>query len=168
MKGVIKMKIQWKPFLIALAVPLAVGGIAGFISSSSIQDYQQLIKPPFSPPGWLFPIVWTILYILMGLASYFVYVSRRTRGRSRNENKVHAALDVYAAQLAFNFFWTIWFFNLKLYFFAFAWLVVMWVLILAAILLFSKISKKAAWLMVPYLAWVTFAGYLNLGTAILN
>ena len=96
----------------------------------------------------------------MGISSYLIYVSD-------SENK-KAALWVYAAQLAVNFLWSVIFFNLQLYWFAFVWLILLWALILAMIILFSKISKPAAWLQVPYLLWVTFAGYLTLFVAMLN
>lgn len=156
------MKIKWKPFILCIAIPLIIGGLSGIISSSSMDQFAQLNQPAFSPPGWLFPVVWTILFLLMGLASYLVIVSDRT-------NKlIIPAITVYSVQLIFNFFWPIWFFNLGLYSFAFIWLVILWILILITIILFYQISKPAAYLMIPYLLWVTFAGYLNLGVALLN
>ncbi len=161
-KEVATLKVKWKTLLICIAIPLLAGGFAGFISKDSMSIYNNLKQPPLSPPGWLFPIVWTILYILMGIASYLIVTSKKT-----NEN-IDKALKLYAIQLLFNFLWTFWFFYLQLYLFSFIWLVVLWFLILFTIKAFSKISKKAAYLMIPYLLWITFAGYLNIGIALLN
>lgn len=156
------MKNKWKTLLICIAIPLLVGGLAGFISKDSMSAFAALNQPPLSPPGWLFPVVWTILYVLMGIASYLILTS------GASQKSIDKAMRLYGLQLLFNFFWTFWFFNLQLYFFAFIWLIVLWILILATIAAFSHISKLAAFLMIPYLLWVTFAGYLNLGIALLN
>lgn len=155
------MKIQWKKLIICIAIPLLVGGLAALITMGSMESFALLNKPPLSPPGWLFPVVWTILYTLMGIASYLVYTSGQPY-RSKT------ALTVYGVQLFFNFFWSIIFFNLEMYLFAFIWLVVLWLLILVTTVLFYRIEKSAGYLMIPYLIWVTFAGYLNLGIYILN
>ena len=120
------------------------------------------MQPPLSPPGWLFPVVWTVLYVLMGIASYLVSVSD-----APHEEKARA-LWTYGIQLAFNFLWPIAFFNLKWYLFAFLWLVILWILILITALRFGRIRKPAGYLLVPYLLWVAFAGYLNLGIYLLN
>lgn len=156
------MKIKWKTLLISIAIPLIVGGIAGFISKDSMSIFETLNKPPLSPPGWLFPVAWTILYALMGIASYLIVTS------GAPQKSISRAIKLYGVQLFFNFFWTFWFFYLGLYFFAFIWLLILWVLILATIISFAHISKPAMYLMLPYLLWVTFAGYLNLGIALLN
>ena len=156
------MKINKKSLIIAIAIPLLVGAISGFISSNSMEQFGQLNQPPLAPPGFLFPIVWTILYVLMGIASYLVFSS------NKKQEDVKDALTVYALQLAVNFFWPIFFFNLEWYLFSFFWLILLWVLILYTIILFYRISKPAAYLMIPYLIWVTFEGYLNLGIYALN
>lgn len=153
------MKIQWKKLIVCLAIPLAVGGLSAFLTRSSMETFQSINKPALSPPGWLFPVVWTILYILMGIASYMVLTSGKPN---------HAALTVYGIQLAFNFLWSIIFFNLGQYLFAFIWLELLWLLILATFILFYKISKPAGYLILPYLLWVTFAGYLNYSIYLLN
>ena len=153
------MKIEWKKLLTCIAIPLIVGGVSAFLTRENMDIFNTLNKPPLSPPGWLFPIVWTLLYILMGIASYLVLTSEKN---STN------ALTVYGIQLAFNFFWSIIFFNLNLYLFAFIWLVVLWILILITTVSFYRISKPAGYLMIPYLLWVTFAGYLNLAIYLLN
>lgn len=156
------MKINKKALIIAIAIPLLVGALAGFLTADSMTAFMQLDKPPLSPPGILFPIVWSILYTLMGIASYLIYSS------NTKQEDINDALCVYALQLFVNFFWSIIFFNLEWYLFAFFWLVLLWVLILYTILLFYRISKPAAYLLIPYLLWVTFAGYLNLGIYLLN
>lgn len=153
------MKIQWKKLIICLAIPLAVGGLSAFLTRNSMENFESINKPILAPPGWLFPVVWTILFILMGIASYLVLTS----GKSNT-----SALAIYGIQLVFNFFWSIIFFNLEMYLFAFIWLVVLWLLILKTTILFYQISKPAGYLMIPYLLWVTFAGYLNLAIFFLN
>ncbi len=153
------MKIQWKKLIACLAIPLAVGGLSALLTRNSMETFQVINKPPLSPPGWLFPVVWTILYVLMGIASYLVLTSGKPN---------RTALAVYGIQLFFNFLWSIIFFNLEQYLFAFVWLVLLWLLILATTVLFYRISKPAGYLMLPYLLWVTFAGYLNLSIYLLN
>ena len=156
------MKLQWKRLIFCLALPLGVGVVSALLTRGGMQAFETLQKPPLSPPGWLFPVVWTILYLAMGLGSYLVSTSDATPG-----GKAVAWL-VYGGQLFFNFFWSIWFFGMRLYVFAFVWLVVLWALILLNLLLFYRIRKSAGSLLIPYLAWVSFAGYLNLAIAILN
>ncbi len=156
------MKINWKTLLICIAFPLVVGGLSALISMGGMGAFAALEQPPLSPPGWLFPVVWTVLYVLMGIASYLVLTANAP------QREIESALKTYALQLFFNFGWSIIFFNLKLYWFAFAWLLVLWGLILLCIIRFFRISKPAAYLMLPYLLWVTFAGYLNAGIALLN
>lgn len=153
------MKIERKKLLICIAIPLVGGSLSAFLTRGNMQTFSTLNKPALSPPGWLFPIVWTILYILMGIASYLVLISKKTSTK---------ALTLYSIQLVFNFFWSIIFFNFSLYLFAFVWLVVLWILILKTTILFYQIEKPAGYLMIPYLLWVTFAGYLNLGIYLLN
>ena len=153
------MNIQWKKLIPCLLFPLAVGVLAGFLTLSSMSLFDAVQKPPLSPPGWLFPVVWTILYLLMGFASYLVLVSERPG---------QTAWKLYVIQLIFNFFWPIFFFNLEQYLLSFVWLLLLWLLILATILWFSRSSKLAGYLLIPYLLWVTFAGYLNLGIYFLN
>ena len=156
------MKNDKKRLIICLAIPLVVGGAAGLLTMNSMEAFEALNQPPLSPPGWLFPVVWTVLYVLMGIASYLVSVSD-----APHEEKARA-LWTYGIQLAFNFLWPIAFFNLKWYLFAFLWLVILWILILITALRFGRIRKPAGYLLVPYLLWVAFAGYLNLGIYLLN
>ncbi|MBQ4612433.1 MAG: tryptophan-rich sensory protein [Clostridia bacterium] len=156
------MKIQWKKLLICLAIPLAVGGLSAWVTMGAMEDFAALNQPPLSPPGWLFPVVWTILFLLMGLASYLVLTS----GAHRTE--IRSALTVYGVQLAVNFFWSVLFFNLGAYLLAFIWLVFLWALIFVTMRRFAAIRPLAGKLLIPYLLWVTFAGYLNLGIYVLN
>ena len=155
--------IQWKKLLLCIAIPLATGGIAALLTGSSMEKFSSLNQPPLSPPGWLFPVVWSILYVLMGIASYLVWVSGKP-----NRTAKRTALRLYAVQLAMNFLWPLLFFRWEMYSFAFAWLVLLWVLVIATALRFHAISAPAGWLFLPYILWVTFAGYLNLSIAILN
>ena len=153
------MKLNWKKWSVCIAIPLAVGGVSALISRGAMESFGELRMPPLAPPAWLFPVVWTILYILMGIASCLVRTSDKPNQK---------ALRVYALQLAVNFFWPILFFNLELYLAAFFWLVLLWVLVLVTTELFYGISKPAGLLMIPYLLWITFAGYLNLTIYLLN
>ena len=147
--------------LIFLAIPLAVGGLAALFSAGSMDKFSALNQPPLSPPGWLFPIVWGILYILMGTASYIVYSS------DAPEISKKKALGLYLVQLGFNFLWPILFFTFGLCTAAAVLIVILWVLILLT-LLFYRISKAAGYLIIPYLLWVTFAAYLNIAICIIN
>lgn len=153
------MKIQWKKLILCIAIPLAVGGLSALLTRGSMETFQSLNKPTLSPPGWLFPVVWTVLYILMGIASYLVLTSGKP---------TRSALTVYGIQLVFNFFWSILFFNLGAYLFSFIWLIILWILIFITMILFFRISEPAGYLLLPYLLWVTFAGYLNFYIYLLN
>ena len=146
----------------SIAIPLLVGGISALLTRNSMKNFEILQKPPLSPPGWLFPVVWTILFVLMGIASYLVYTSNAPKEEKKK------ALQIYAIQLFFNFFWSILFFNFQTYSFAFVWLVALLILILSTTFAFWRISKPAGYLLIPYIIWVTFAGYLNLAIAFLN
>ena len=145
-----------------IAIPLLVGVIAAFITGGGMQNFEMLNKPPLSPPGWLFPVVWTILYTCMGIASYLVITS------GADSEKITNALKTYLYQLAVNFLWPTFFFNFEWYLFSFLWILLLWILILKMFRQFSEISKWAGYLIVPYLLWVTFAAYLNFGIWRLN
>ena len=156
------MKINWKLLAICIAVPLFIGFLSAFFSQNSMEVFTSLNQPPLSPPGWVFPIVWTILYVLMGMASYLVLTS------GTNNNHIQLSMWLYGLQLFMNFFWSILFFNQGMYLVAFIWLVLLWGLLLITTLQFYKLSKLAGYLMIPYLIWVTFAGYLNLAIYLIN
>lgn len=156
------VKKPWKTLLISAAVPLAVGGLSGWITRGSRETFELLEKPPLSPPGWVFPVVWTVLFLLMGLASGLVILAGSPRADARR------GLALYGVQLVVNFFWPIFFFNGGLYWFSFFWLLLLLGLIVAAAAGFSKVSPAVGALMAPYAVWVAFAGYLNFGIAWLN
>ena len=155
------MKPNIKKLLIALAIPLAVGGLSALLSGG-MGEYMQFNRPPLSPPGWLFPIVWTILYLLMGYASYRILTS------GADPDAIRKALTFYFIQLILNFLWPLVFFGLQWYFVAFILLLVLWAFIYLTLYFFGKIDDTAQTLLIPYLLWVTFAGYLNAGVALLN
>ncbi|MEE1076737.1 MAG: TspO/MBR family protein [Acutalibacteraceae bacterium] len=152
--------INLKQLAISLFISLGVGILASILTADSFMVYSGLTKPPLSPPAWLFPVVWTILYILMGISAYMVYQS--------DDDFKYVALVIYGVQLIFNFFWSIIYFNMGNVLFAFVWLIMLWVLIVAMIISFAQVNKTAALLQIPYLLWVTFAGYLNLALYLLN
>ena len=156
------MKKSLKTYIVTIASTLAVGGLSALLTKNSMETFKALEKPPLSPPGFLFPIVWGILYTLMGISLARVLLS----GASADEKKT--SLTLYICQLAFNFFWSIIFFNFEAYLLSFLWLVVLLALIIAMTLSFLKADKPAALLQIPYILWVIFAGYLNLGIYFLN
>ena len=154
------MKI--KSLLISVAVPLLVGALSALASGGGMMEFALLNKPSFSPPAWLFPVVWTILYILMGVASYIVVNS------NADNDKIKKAVSVYAVSLVFNFFWSIIFFNMQQYLFAFFWILALLFLVVYTAMLFYDISKTAGYLMIPYIVWIVFASILNFAIFILN
>lgn len=162
-------KRTFKHFLIATGIillPLVVGLVASALTGNTMMEFGRLKQPPLAPPAWLFPVAWTILYILMGIASYLIY---RLNPKTKSEKRLQTAeLIIYFVQLFFNFMWTILFFRLELRWFAFGWLIAMWLMILVLICMCAKNRKTAAWCLVPYLLWCTFASYLNIMIAILN
>jgi tryptophan-rich sensory protein len=157
-----KHKIQTGKLLAALAIPLATGAFSAFLTRGGMRSFKSVAQPPLSPPAWVFPVVWTLLYLMMGAASYLVLTS--TASPARRER----ALTVYALSLAVNFLWPIVFFTMRFYFAAFLLLLALWVLAAIAALLFSCIDDKAGRLMIPYLVWLSFAAYLNFGVWLLN
>lgn len=160
MKGGIDMKLNIRKLVVCIAVPLGVGVLASILSIDGMRAFDSLTKPALTPPGWVFAVVWTALYIMMGVASYIV--SQTRCGDSE------AALTVYGCQLAINFAWPLLFFRFGFWLFAFVWLCALWLAVIATLALFHRISKTAGLLILPYLLWVTFAGYLNLGVYLLN
>lgn len=147
-------------------LPLIVGLIASALTGDAMMVFGRLNQPPLAPPAWLFPVAWTILYILMGVASYLIY---RLNPKTESEQKLQKAeIIIYFVQLFFNFMWTLIFFALEARWFALGWLIVMWLMILALICMCKKNCKAAAWCLVPYILWCTFATYLNVMIAILN
>ncbi len=149
-----------KEKLISILIPLVLGLLSGIISMGGMKEFNSLIKPILSPPGFLFPIVWTILYILMGIGSYLIY----------QENDIHSncCLKIYAINLFVNFLWSPIFFGLNLRLFALIWIILLDLVVSYMTFCFFKVNKKAAYLQIPYLVWCLFATYLNLAFYLLN
>ncbi len=152
-----------KLFGISILIPLAVGFLASLLTMESMDIYTSLKTPPLSPPGWLFPLVWTTLYILMGISWALVRENRKL-----DRNAASCGLRYYTLSLIFNFLWSIVFFNLRWLLFSFVWLLILLYLIIRTILCYKKVSPLAAYLQIPYALWVTFAGYLNFALWFLN
>ena len=151
-----------RPYVGFSALALLVGGLSSVITQREMEAFSALRQPPLSPPGWVFPVVWTILYVLMGVASYLVYTS------TASPERIRRAMSAYALQLAANFIWPLIFFALGATLAAFIWLIVLFALALACALRFGYIDARAGRLFAPYLVWLFFAAYLNLGVYLLN
>ena len=155
-------KSKWKPLIFWILFTEAVGALSGLISRTGMEIYNTTIEqPPLSPPGIVFPIVWGILYALMGIGIARIVQTPASDARSRS-------ILIFGIQLIFNFFWSIIFFRFQAFGFAFLWLILLWILILLMILSFRKVDPLAALLQVPYFLWVTFAAYLNFAIWLIN
>ena len=155
-------KSAWKSYVAWILGTEAVGALAGFLTREGTELYKTMIqKPPLSPPAIVFPIVWTVLYALMGFGAARIWLKPKSSARTK-------AIGFYLAQLGFNFGWSLIFFNAQNFGLAFVWLGVLLALIVWMIAYFAKLDKAAAWLQLPYALWVTFAGYLNYGVWMLN
>jgi benzodiazapine receptor len=147
---------------ICLLIPLTIGGLSGFFTSSGINDwYVTLNKPSFNPPGYLFGPVWTLLYLLMGISLFIIWESPIGQIRTN-------ALIIFTIQILLNFAWSFLFFKFRLPGLALIEIVMIWISILVMIILFSRVSKPAAYLQIPYLLWVSFATILNAAIWLLN
>lgn len=152
----------WKPYVFWILFSEAVGALSGWLTRGGTRAYQaEIVRPPLSPPSWVFPAVWVLLFALMGIGAARIYQSPASNARSR-------CLRLFLLQLSFNFLWSLIFFNLRAYGFALLWLAALWALILWMTLAFRKVDPLAARLQIPYLLWVAFAAYLNLGVWVLN
>ena len=156
-----KRKRTWT-LITAMLIPVAVGVFSAILTGNDMKIYENMNRPFLAPPGWVFPIAWTILYIMMGIASYLVYTSDRD-GETRRK-----ALMFYAAQLIMNFFWSTLFFTYTRLLISFIWIMVMWVLVLICMIKFFRINTAAGLMMGVLLLWTTFAAYLNLACYILS
>lgn len=152
-----------KPYVISVLISLGTGGLSALLTMGSMDIYSELKTPPLAPPSILFPIVWTVLYVLMGISAAIIYEKRK-----EEPEKVRSALTVYGASLIVNFLWSIIFFNLRYFLVAFIWIILLFYLILRTIMQYRPISSTAAYLQIPYAIWVAFAGYLNFGIWFLN
>lgn len=156
------MKKNIKTYVISILIPLAVGGLSAFFTRNDMDLYKEIITPPLAPPSWLFPVVWTILYILMGISSARVYL------KSKNKQIRDHALLSYGISLFMNFMWSIIFFKMRSFLFAFFWLLGLLFFIIRTIYYYAKADTLAARLQIPYALWVSFAGYLNFAIWLLN
>lgn len=155
------MKKTWITYLVWIAIAEIVGFISGMMTSNATEIYaQEIAKPPLSPPGILFPVVWAILYALMGIGAARVFMSGAPRRK--------IALVLFAIQLAFNFAWSFIFFSYQAFAFALLWLLILYVLVVAMARAFHSIDRWAGLLQIPYIVWLTFAAYLNAGVWFLN
>ena len=154
-------KSKTKVYAVSIAIALAVGGLSALLTNMGMDNYRMAEKPALTPPEIVFPIVWTILFALMGISAGRIWIAS-------DKTKQNGSMLLYLLQLAVNFLWSILFFNLQAYGFAFFWLLLLWLLILLMIISFSKTDKIAAYLQIPYLLWVTFAAYLNYMVWMLN
>lgn len=148
------------PYVMFIGIAIAVGAISGLVSMKGMKEFAALKQPPLSPPGWLFPVVWTILYTLMGISAAKVFLA--------DTFDTKPALLLWAVQLAVNALWTPLFFLLELRLVAFVWLLILLVLVILMTGKFKKVDTAAGNLQFPYILWLLFAGYLNLTTFILN
>lgn len=155
--------IDFKKLAASCAISLGAGALSGLITMSGMDSFNKANKPPLTPPSWLFPVVWTVLFLLMGISAYIVY----TNGYASTENK-NAALRIYGAQLAVNFLWPVLFFNLSAYLLSFVWIILLLVLIIIMARKFYSISPIAGNLQIPYIIWTAFATYLTFGAMVLN
>ncbi|MCQ2452701.1 MAG: tryptophan-rich sensory protein [Oscillospiraceae bacterium] len=150
------------PLIIAIVIPLLAGVFSACLTAEDMTVYETMNRPLLAPPDWVFPIAWTILYVLMGLASYFVYTSEAAPEQKRK------ALSVYAAQLFMNLFWSILFFTYARFLLALIWLLVMWVFVLICVIRFYRIRRSAGIIMGALFLWTTFAAYLNLAIYVMS
>ena len=153
-------RLNFKELFISILISLGTGILSSILTFKNMDLYSTIVLPPLAPSRILFPIVWSILYILMGVSAYGVYQS--------NSKDKSFALIIYALQLAINFIWTLLFFNARFFWISFLCLITLWILILAMIKTFKSINELSGYLQIPYILWVSFAGYLNFMIAILN
>ncbi len=156
------MNLNKRLLFICIAIPLMIGTLAALLTKNSMEVFAFVEQPPLAPPAWLFPVAWTILYTLMGISSYLILTS------DAEFEDIAEAMRLYVYQLLVNFLWPTFFFNFKWYLFAFLWLILLWILVFLMIRKFYIIRKSAALLNIPYILWLTFAGYLNFGIWWLN
>lgn len=153
---------KWKVYTFWIGLSLGVGVLSGLLSRPGMEGFDQTVnQPALSPPAFLFPVVWTILYVLMGIGAARIWLSEPSELRSRG-------INLFIAQLIVNFFWSLIFFNVRSFALAFLWLMLLWGLVWWMIITFRKVDPKAALLQIPYLLWLTFAAYLSAGVWLLN
>ncbi len=158
-----KIKPNLKLFIIAIAIPIGTGLLSALLTKGNMDIYENLIVPNLAPPALVFPIVWMVLYTLMGISSALIYKRKFT-----DTMAVRQALTTYGISLVINFGWSIIFFNANAFLLSFLWLLLLLYFIVKTILEYIKIEPLAAYLQIPYALWVIFAGYLNIAIYLLN
>ncbi len=146
------MKKSTKSYIFFIALSLGIGALSAFLTRNNMNIFDTVTKPPLAPPAWAFPVVWSVLYILMGISAARVYLREPQTD----------ALTVFAINLALNFFWSIIFFNLRAFGFAFIWLLLLLAVVIIMTVKFFRVEKLAGYLQIPYIIWLILAGYLNL------
>ena len=155
------LKLDYKKLIKNLSIPLITGITSALLTRSGVESFMETVnKPAFSPPEWLFPVVWTILYVLMGISTYII--------ESNSDSKSNKGFIFYYLQLFFNFFWSFIFFNSQAYLASFIWIIILLMLIILTTIEFNKVNKAAAYLLIPYILWVAFASILNLSIYLIN
>lgn len=153
---------KWKPYILWILLTEAVGVLSGLLTRDGAAWFQEFAaKPPLTPPSWVFPVVWAILFGLMGISAARIWENPESKARS-------CALNLFVIQLTLNFFWPLIFFNARAYGLAAIWIIALWLAVLLMILKFRHVDLAAAWLQVPYLMWLTFASYLALAVWVYN
>ncbi|GAA4328152.1 TspO/MBR family protein [Flaviaesturariibacter amylovorans] len=156
------MKNGWK-LLISLVVPQAVAAAGAYFTVTGTGSwYQEIRRPSWNPPNWVFGPVWTLLYVLMGISLFLVWKN------ARNTSLKRTGILLWSVQLFFNFCWSLLFFRAHMIGTALVDLALLWLFLLLTIYVFSRMQKTAAWLLLPYIAWVTFAGFLNYAIYLMN
>lgn len=156
------MKGNWKVYTVWILIAEAVGALSGWLSREGMMLYSEtVIQPLLAPPMWVFPVVWSVLYALMGISAARVWAAPDSPKRRRG-------LNLFVAQMVVNFFWSLIFFNLQAFGAGFFWLLLLWALVAWMIFSFYQVDQLAAWLQVPYLVWLTFAAYLSGAVWLIN
>ena len=158
-----KVKKYILPYSVGIALPLVVGAISAFLTIESMDIYSIIKTPPLSPPPFIFPIIWTVLFILMGISSTTVFLNRE-----RNSEAARQGLCAYFTSLVLNFGWSLIFFNVGAFLFAFFWLLMLLYFVIRTVIFYFKVDLFSAVLQIPYVLWIIFAGYLNIMIYILN
>lgn len=165
-KKSVSPKKKFFTIAIFIIIPVAAGMISAAITGDAMSKFGEFNQPPLAPPAWLFPVAWTILYILMGVASYFIFAYKPEKKADKNRRT--AALVLYFLQLAFNFAWSPIFFVAENFSLALYWLLIMWFMLMVVMFLVRERSLPAMWCLLPYALWCLFAMYLNIGILLLN
>lgn len=154
-------KISWRTLIVFLLISWGVGGLASFLIRNNTDIYETLQRPAFAPPGWVFPVVWAVLYTLMGISAYLIFRAFPSASRLN-------ALTSYLVTLIINFAWPLIFFNAQAWWGAFFWLLLLIVSLVVQLVLYWRVRPSAALLQIPYLLWISFAAVLNLSIARMN